>query len=289
MVGKAPAYRVTFGAGSYLILVAWYGMIIKCGDRIPQTWRRHLIALSGVGGIAALFALGWMDKMSIMTEYFARADKFYSAFRDHLGICVVVLIASIIVGLPLGYLCYRGKIIDAVSMGFLNIARSVPSIALIMVMVTPLSLLKNIPFLKSLGVSSFGFTPVFCALFLYALFQIVNSLSGALKTIDENYIKTAKAMGMTDGMIMRQVQIPLVLPVLVAGIRVAIVSTFSAAALGTMVGYGGLGVFITMGSGSAIALDLILLGAVPIIIMIFCVNFVFGALSKWLERRSRGA
>ena len=107
-------------------------------------------------------------------------------------------------------------------------------------------------------------------------------------TIDRDYIKAAKAMGMTNIMIMFKVQIPLVLPVLVSGIRVAMISTFTGASLGTMVGFGGLGTFIRMGDGSAIALDLILLGAIPIMIMIFITDVVFTRLSTWVKMRMTG-
>ncbi|MFV0520426.1 MAG: ABC transporter permease [Lachnospirales bacterium] len=281
-------YRVTWGLGSYFILGAWYSIIIKCNQNIKSNFKKFLTTFTGLFYILMLFIMGAMNSMSISIEYFARADRFYLALQEHFTISILVLISSIAFGLPLGYLCYRYKILNSIMMFFLNIVRSIPSIALILVMVGPLSFLKSIPFFEKLGISSFGFTPVFCALFLYALFQIINSLSGALKTIDNVYLKTAKAMGMTNFSIMWKIQIPLVLPILVSGIRVAIVSTFSAASLGTMVGFGGLGVFITMGGGTAVALDLILLGAVPIIIMIFFVNFIFGLLSEWLDRRMSG-
>lgn len=286
--GYSDTYRITWGMGSYIMLAAWYGIIIKCNQNIKVPFKRFLTTFSAIFIVVMLFATGLMNRMSIVTEFFTREDKFYMAMQEHFSISVIVLISSITIGLPLGYLCYRNKVVNSVIMGFLNIIRSIPSIALIMVMVTPLSFLKEISMFDAMGISSFGFTPVFCALFLYALFQIVNSLSGALKTIDGNYLITAKAMGMTNFMILWKIQIPLVLPVLVSGIRVAIVSTFSAVTLGSMVGYGGLGVFITMGGGSAVALDLILLGAVPIIIMIFIVNFIFGLLSQWLEQRVTG-
>lgn len=283
MEGRAITYRVTFGINIYLSLLAFYSVTVKCNEKVSSGWKRNVITFTGMGMIVLLFASGYMNKLSIMTEYFTRKEIFIEALWNHLGIAAVSMLASIVVGLPLGYLCYRYKPVDFVVMGFLNIIRSIPSIALIMVMVTPLSFAKRIPLLEKLGVGPFGFAPVFCALFLYATFQIVNSLSGALKTIDPNYIKTAKAMGMTDAMIMYKIQIPLVLPVLVSGFRVAIISTFTAASLGTTVGFGGLGRIITMGSGNAVALDLILLGAVPLMIMIFVTDFIFTKLSDWLE------
>ena len=102
------------------------------------------------------------------------------------------------------------------------------------------------------------------------------------------YIKTAKAMGMTDRMILFKVQLPMVLPVIISGIRVALISTFTAASLGTLVGFGGLGTFIAMGSNGAVALDMILLGAVPIMIMIFMTDFILTRIGDAFEVRISG-
>lgn len=287
MEGQKSSFRVTWGFGAYLTVIAWYGITIKCNEKLRRSWMRGLVTFSGIGWVVLLFATGWMNKMAIMAEYFTRFETFQECFGEHLQISLAVMVCAIVLGLPLGYLCYRNRIVNSIVIGILNIVRSVPAIALMIVLVTPLAFLKTTP-LGALGVSAFGATPVFCALFLYALFQIVNSLSGALKTIDGSYIKTAKAMGMTNSMIMWKIQIPLILPVLVSGIRVAVVSTFTAASLGTLVGFGGLGVIITMGSSGAVALDMILLGAVPIMAMIFVTNFLFGLLGKWLDRRLGG-
>ncbi len=285
---ESPSARITWGVGTYIMIAAWYGIVIKCNQNINKQYMRFLTQFSGILIVILLFATGAMNDMSIVVEFFARQDTFFVALKDHFNISISVLISGLVVGLPLGYLCYKYSAVNSVVMTILNIVRSIPSIALILLMVTPLTFLKGIPFFEKMGISAFGFTPVFCALFLYVLFQIVNSLNGALKTVDGNHLKTARAMGMTDFMILWKVQLPLILPVLVSGLRVAIVSTFSAATLGSMVGFGGLGLFITMGSGDAVTLDLILLGAVPIIIMIFIVNLVFGLLSTWLDRRMKG-
>lgn len=288
MEGKSSSFRATFGISIYLIVLGCYGVIVKCNENIKTAWKTSVVNFLGIVMTIILFVSGWMNKLSIMTEYFTRQEKFQQCLTEHFTIAMVVMAVSLVIGIPLGYLCYRYKAVDFIVMGFLNIVRSVPSIALIMVMVTPLSMLKSIDFLDKLGVGPFGFTPVFCALLLYALFQIVNSLSGALKTIDPNLIKTAKAMGMTSSMIMYKVQIPIILPVLISGIRVAIISTFTAASLGTMVGFGGLGTIITMGSGGAVALDMILLGAVPVMIMIFATDYIFNKIGYWFECRLNG-
>lgn len=281
--GQGSSYRVTFGMGFYLIMLGWFGMCIKCSEHVKNKWMKWSIMGSGLLLIAGLFLFGWMDSMSIMIEYFTRQEKFWQLFWEHLWICIISIGIALAISLPLSYLCYKNPVVDRVIMGFLNLVRSIPAIALISIMVPVLSLMTSIPFFEAVGVSSFGATPVFIALFFYASFQIINSLTSALKTIEGNYLLTAKAMGMTNSMIMTKVQIPLIMPILVSGLKVVVVSTYTAASLGTLVGFGGLGVLIKMGSGNAIALDLILLGAIPIMIMVFITNIVLTGLANWLN------
>lgn len=286
--GRSSGYRVTFGISIYIVMLCCYAIIIKCNENIKKSWVRYVNIFTGMFIICGSFIFGVMDKTSLMIEFHTRQEQFYELLREHFGISVLVLLVSVVIGIPLGYLCYRYKTVDTIVMGILNVARSIPSIALIMVMVIPLSFLKNVAFFRQLGIGAFGFAPVFCALFLYALFQIINSLNGALKTIDPMYIKTAKAMGMTDRMILFKVQLPMVLPVIISGIRVALIFTFTAASLGTLVGFGGLGTFIAMGSNGAVALDMILLGAVPIMIMIFITDFILTKIGDVFEVRISG-
>ena len=122
--------------------------------------------------------------------------------------------------------------------------------------------------------SSFGFTPVYCALVLYNLFIIISNITSALKTIDKKYIIAAKGIGFNNLQILFKIQIPIIFPILISGLKVVNISSFTAASLGTMVGFGGLGTFIVMGSGNAVAIDLILLGAIPIMIFIFLTNSI---------------
>ena len=109
---------------------------------------------------------------------------------------------------------------------------------------------------------------------MYNLFIIISNITSALKTIDKKYIIAAKGIGFTNLQILFKIQIPIIFPILISGLKVVNISSFTAASLGTMVGFGGLGTFIVMGSGNAVAIDLILLGAIPIMIFIFLTNSI---------------
>jgi uncharacterized membrane protein len=92
MVGHTSTYRVTLGVGIYLIMIASYSIIVKCNEYIDKTWKKRLTGFLGVFIIVVLVASGWLNKMSIMTEYFTRQDKFYQVFWEHLNISLLVVI-----------------------------------------------------------------------------------------------------------------------------------------------------------------------------------------------------
>lgn len=274
ITAQNPSIRVSFGLSFYFVFILLISLIIKNRLKEKNIIKKYLPMALVLCTIAALFIFGFMDKSSIMIEYHTRKDKFISTLIEHLYLCWTAIITSILLGIPLSYLCHKNKTLELVVMGILNIVRSIPAIALMILMITPLSFLKNIPFFRNIGVSSFGFTPVYCALVLYNLFIIISNITSALKTIDKKYIIAAKGIGFTNLQILFKIQIPIIFPILISGLKVVNISSFTAASLGTMVGFGGLGTFIVMGSGNAVAIDLILLGAIPIMIFIFLTNSI---------------
>ncbi len=266
--------RVSFGLSFYTIFILLISLMTKNSNEEKDCIKKYLPLTITICLIILFFTMGFMNRSSIMIEYHTRKDKFISCLIEHIYICWSSILTSVLLGIPLSYLCYRNKLIESIIMGFLNLVRSIPAIALIMIMITPLSFLKDIPFFKNLGISSFGFTPVYCALVFYSLFIIISNITSAFKTINEKYVKVARGIGLTNLQILYKIQFPIILPVFVSGLKVAVISTFTAASLGTMVGFGGLGTFIVMGSGNAVALDLILLGSIPILILIFITNLI---------------
>ncbi len=272
--------RVSFGLSFYTIFILLISLMTKNSNEEKNCIKKYLPLTITICLIILFFATGFMNRSSIMIEYHTRKDKFISCLIEHIYICWSAILTSVLLGIPLSYLCYRNKLIESIIMGFLNLVRSIPAIALIMIMITPLSFLKDIPFFKNLGISNFGFTPVYCALVFYSLFIIISNITSAFKTINEKYVKVARGIGLTNLQILYKIQFPIILPVFVSGLKVAVISTFTAASLGTMVGFGGLGTFIVMGSGNAVALDLILLGSIPILILIFITNLILTIIIK---------
>lgn len=282
--------RVSMSIGCYLYLAFAYLVEVKCNEYISKGWKRFLIITIGFVIAITSFVTGQLDGLSVMKEYATYHKEFSNYFGNHIYMSFKVVISGVIVGIPLGWVAYKfskaGKVITTI----LNTIESIPSLALICVMMFPLSFLSNrFPFLKEHGIAGVGATPVFCALFCYSLFQIVNSMYGALKVVDKQYIDAAKGMGMTTLQIFTKVELPIIMPIIISGIRVSLTATILGVTIGSYIGYGGLGKFILQGL-NGFAIDIVMLGTLPIMGLVFLFDFVLKKLVVLIEmyRKSKG-
>ena len=157
----------------------------------------------------------------------------------------------------------------------LNVIQTIPSIALFGLLMAPLSALAvAVPWLRTLGISGIGLAPAIIALTLYCLLPIVRNTYEGLVQVPHHVVDAARGMGMTERQILAKVQIPLALPVFLSGLRVTIVQALGLAAVAALIGAGGLGSIMFQGLFSN-ALDLVLLGAVPIVVMVVVVDAFF--------------
>ena len=131
--------------------------------------------------------------------------------REHIFIVFVSTALAILVGLPLGILLTRVKSIQTPILGFANVMQTVPSLALF-------GLLIPIPFIGGIGART-----AVIALALYALLPVIRNTVTGILGIDPKVREAATAMGMTGGQILRMVELPLAAPVILTGIRVAVV------------------------------------------------------------------
>ena len=282
--------RISMSLGCYLYIVLAYLAEVKCNEYITKQWKRFVVIAIGLIIIAVSFATGQMNGLSVMKEYASYQDQFWEYFRNHIRMAFQVVVSGIIVGVPLGWLAYKKVKAGRVINGILSTIESIPSLALICVMMLPLSWISNqFPVLKEHGIAGVGATPVFCALFCYALFQIVNSMYGALKVVNSQYIEAARGMGMTARQIFQKVEIPIILPVVISGIRVSLTATILGVTIGSYIGYGGLGKFILQGI-NGFAIDIVMLGTLPIMGLVFLFDFVLKKLVILVEvyRKSKG-
>lgn len=264
--------RMTFGIGFLAVAAALYSIMIKCSQELKSVPAGIINWLAWIL-IAVFLSRGYLDNYSVMREYLAQREQFFGNLWRHINISMSVLVVSVIIGIPLGYLCSRHKQLDSVTLAGISITETIPTLALFAVMRIPLAYLADrFPFLSELGIGSFGTAPAFAALLLYALYLIIHNSRAAFCMIGEELIENAYAMGMTSWDVFIKVQIPTAMPVLLSGIRITLISILVAATLASYVGGGGLGTYIVNGI-NALSIDMQLLGVIPIFVLTVCADY----------------
>ena len=155
--------------------------------------------------------------------------------REHTFLVLISTGTSILFGVPLGILLTRIKSLQTPVLGFANVMQTVPSLALY-------GLLIPVPFIGGIGART-----AIIALALYALLPVIRNTVTGILGIDPKIREAAVAMGMTDGQLLRKVELPLAAPVILTGIRVAVVISVGVATVAAAVGAGGLGTYIFRG------------------------------------------
>ncbi len=193
---------------------------------------------------------------------FALRKKQYllKILKEHLILSFVALFLAVLVSLPLGVLLTRYERLSKLVFPIVNTIQTIPSLALLGFL---------IPFM------GIGMTPAVLALFLYSLLPLVRNTYVGISDVDENYIEASKGIGLTNMQILFKVEIPLALPVIMAGLRTAAVIVIGTATLAALIGAGGFGDPIFRGV-STVNSNLILLGAVPAALLAVLTDKLFG-------------
>ncbi len=276
--------RTSLGAGFWcLVALAWL-MSLDAVQRLSASSaaRSGVLALVAVPTLL-LLAMGVGKDLSLLKEYINREEVFWLALWRHLQIVATAIVPSILLGLPLAWACTRRSGLHQWLFPLLNIVQTVPSIALFGLLMAPLAWLAlQFPGLAKAGVSGVGLAPAVLALVLYSLLPIVRSGLAGLEQVPVAAKTAALAMGMSERQIFWQVQLPLALPVLLPGLRAAVVQTIGLTAVTALVGAGGLGSLMFDGLFSA-ANDLVLLGVLPIVMLAMLADALFKAMIAWVQ------
>ena len=173
------------------------------------------------------------------------------------------LAAATLIGIPLGILCYHGARLRKITLPVLSFLQTIPSLAMFGIMIPLLGWVANTyPAAKAMGIAGVGFAPAFLALLLYSLLPVVANMIAGLQSTPEKARDAAQGMGMTEWQRLIRVELPLGLPVILAGLRIALVQNIGLAVIAGLIGGGGFGTFVFQGLNQT-ATDLILLGALP--------------------------
>jgi osmoprotectant transport system permease protein len=280
--------RIAPGGAFWVVLVCLGLMTTDAITRLrPRPARRVLLLLLFLGAAVLALASGMFDHLSIMREYAVNSERFARELRQHVYLALGSLGAAVLVGLPLGIFCHRVPRLREGILGTLNVIQTIPAIALFGILMAPLgALAAAVPLAERLGVRGIGAAPAALALFLYSLLPIVANTVVGLKRVSHGAAEAARGMGMTNGQVLFRVELPLALPVIVTGIRVVLVQNIGMVTVAALIGGGGLGTFVFQGIGQT-AIDLVLLGAIPIVVLAFSAAVLLDALVESMSRGRR--
>lgn len=205
--------------------------------------------------------------MNLVRFYVDNAREVVGLVGQHLVLVLVSTSVAVAIGVPVGILLTRRPAWRGPVLGLANVFQTIPSLALF-------GFLIPLPFLGGIGART-----AIVALVLYALLPIVRNTYIGISGVDPAVREAARGMGMTDGELLRLVELPLAAGVILAGIRVATVVGVGTATIAAAIGAGGLGVYIFRGV-AVVDNTLILAGAVPAALLALAADGLLGLLER---------
>jgi len=186
------------------------------------------------------------------------SGKLASQTLTHIGLTFISLLIAVLIGLPLGILIARKRKLSGTVLGIAGVLQTIPSIALLGFLIPILGI---------------GAKPAIFALLIYALLPIIRNTYTGITGVDATIKEAAKGMGMSSNQILFKVELPLAMPVILAGIRTATVINVGVATLASLIAAGGLGEFI-FGGISLNNTNMILAGAIPAALLAIIFDFL---------------
>lgn len=266
--GAGDLARVSPAAGFWCLLsVALLLMADAITGLRPGPRLRLGLLLLILAALGAVFWSGALEQLSPMQEYRSRTDQFWTAASRHVVLAFGSLGVAAAIGFPLGIACHRRAGLRAATLPVLSFLQTIPSLAMFGIMIPLLGWVgATVPGARQIGIAGIGFAPAFVALLLYSLLPVVANTVAGLGSVPPTAIEAARGMGMTRRQRLWIVELPLALPVVLAGLRIVLVQNIGLAVIAGLIGGGGFGTFVFQGLNQT-ATDLILLGALPTVAM----------------------
>jgi osmoprotectant transport system permease protein len=196
-----------------------------------------------------------------------RRSELLALFGQHVVLLLTAVTIAVVVGLPLGIAMTRSPRLARGLLAAAGLAQTIPSLALF-------GFLLPIPFLGGIGART-----AVTALVLYALLPILRNTYTGIRQVDPAVVEAATGLGMTDGQRLRLVELPLALPVILAGVRIAAVVSVGTATIAAAIGAGGLGTYVFRGLAT-VDTRLVLAGAIPAALLALVVDGLLARVEK---------
>ncbi|MFZ5818238.1 MAG: ABC transporter permease [Bacillota bacterium] len=211
-----------------------------------------------------------MEFLQSLMEYMVdQSPRLLQLTAEHLELALMGVLYAALVAVPVGYLISRFRFLADPVLWAANALQTIPALAFVGFVMLFLGLTR-----------ATGITVIF----FYSLMPIIRATYTGIISVDPAMIEAARGMGMTRGQILRMVQLPLALAVLLVGIRIAVVIAIGTAAIMSLAGAGGLGQEIFSGI-DRVNDKMILAGALPAAALAILAEFGIGALERWLTPR----
>lgn len=208
-----------------------------------------------------------MQTLTELWNYYAQNYSYvWEEFYKHFLMSAYGVLFAAVIAIPLGILIARYGKLSKWVISITNVIQTIPALAMLAVLMLVLGL---------------GANTVVASLFLYSLLPIVRNTYTGILGVDKSLIDSGRGMGMTKFQLLRMVELPLALSVIMAGLRTALVIAISIATIGAFIGGGGLGSIIIRGTNVADGTAIILAGAIPTAVMAVAADLIMG----WLEKR----
>ena len=217
-----------------------------------------------------------MSLPTAVVDWFTTAEHWRGEFGvphrllEHVAMSTAAVVAAVMIALPLGiWLGHRGRG-GALAINLANVGRAIPSLAI-------LALTQQAFGLS--GWPGFGARPAFVALVALAVPPLVTNAYVGMRGVDRDVVEAARGMGMTGGELLWRVEVPIALPLIMAGIRTAAVQVVATASLAAVTAWGGLGRFIVDGFGQRDDPQIVA-GAILVALMALVTELALG----WVQR-----
>lgn len=204
--------------------------------------------------------------LKIQSYFSSNLTEYLSCVRAHIGISLLALLAAAVIGIPCGYLCIKNKKWERWITGAFQVLRIIPSLAVLILLIP---------------VMGTGVKPAMTALVLLAVPPILMNTAAGFEEVPEFMLETAAGLGMTEKQIFWKVKVPQATPMILTGVKTAMIEIIASATIASKIGAGGLGDIILTGL-SLNRTDLLLIGGISVAVMSVLAGVLFGQLERVL-------
>ncbi len=208
-----------------------------------------------------------------MSVFESRQNELMQAIWEHLQLSLIALLLAILIAVPLGLALTRTKRLAEPMIGVTAVLQTIPSLAILAFLIPVIGI---------------GTDNAIVALTLYALLPILRNTYTGIKEVDPSLKEAAEGMGMSSLRRLSRIELPIAMPVILAGIRTSMVLIVGTATIAALIGAGGLGNIILLGINRGANVNLILLGAIPAALLAIFLDIILRGFEKVAERAKSG-